>query len=153
MKKLQAIQHKLDEATRHLDLLVEGLGDQRKYIEIRKQEIINQTSEIKHQRLELQLNSIRVARNQNAKQRSKANKLSKEYDIPILDDSSYQGATYYLDHWVDCPDWIAGADPLEDGHHSSDWSTTLWLVEFYAKHHPKHPDHASRECLKISPHC
>ena len=153
MKNLQAIRTKFDEAHAHLDLLIERQGNQRKYIAITKQEIVGQRAEIKRQQIELTLNLDRVARNETARYRSKAQKLAKKYDIYIDDSSSWDGGNYHIDHWVGEPDWLTGSDPLEDGHYSYDWRETLWLVEFYAKHHPEHPDHANREFLPISPHC
>ena len=55
--------------------------------------------------------------------------------------------------WVSQPTWLEGEDPLEDGHFAHELYEVLWLVEFYAKHHPDHPDHAKREYLDNSPHC
>jgi hypothetical protein len=56
-------------------------------------------------------------------------------------------------HYFPQPAWLEGDDPLKDGHYSNNWYETLWLVEFYAKHHPEHPDHDQREYLEIAPHC
>lgn len=95
----------------------------------------------------------RRARNAVSAARRKAQRLAKKYDIEWDDDSYYDGYDYCLTHYFPKPEWLEGDDPLEDGHYSTDWEETLWLVEFYAKHHPEHPDHASREYLEIAPHC
>jgi hypothetical protein len=55
-------------------------------------------------------------------------------------------------HYFPQPVWL-NDDPLKDGHYANNWDETLWLVEFYAKHHPEHPDHENREYLEIAPHC
>jgi hypothetical protein len=95
----------------------------------------------------------RRARNAVSAARQKAQRLAKKYDIE-WDDDSYRECGYYnLTHYFPQPAWLEGDDPLEDGHYSTDWYETLWLVEFYAKHHPEHPDHENREYLEIAPHC
>lgn len=83
--------------------------------------------------------------------RRPANALAEKYDIRIEVDNDCLDVGE-VSHWVSQPDWLSGDDPLEDGHYSHDWADTLWLVEFYAKHSPAHPDHANREFLEISPH-
>jgi len=83
----------------------------------------------------------------------RAHRIAKQYGIKWEDDSYYDGDDYCLTHYFPQPDWLEGDDPLEDGHYSYNWDDTLWLVEFYAKHHPDHPDHANREYLEIAPHC
>lgn len=98
--------------------------------------------------------------------RRKALRLAKKYDIEWDDDSCYEGGEYWqkvvgvptrrvniLVHYFPQPAWLEGDDPLGDGHYSYNWYDTLWLVEFYAKHHPDHPDHEHREYLEIAPHC
>ena len=152
MKNLQAIRTKFDEATAHLDSLIERKGNLREEIVITQQEIVGQRAEIKRQGVELRLNLNRVARNETAKYRNKAQKLAKKYDI-YIDGSSSHESHRYINHYVCKPVWFTDSDPLEDGHYSSDWSTTFWLVDFYAKHHPDHPDHAKREFLQSAPHC
>jgi len=85
--------------------------------------------------------------------RRKAHRIAKQYGINWEDDSYYDGDDYCLTHYFPQPEWLEGDDPLEDGHYSYNWDDTLWIVEFYAKHHPDHPDHANREYLEIAPHC
>jgi len=85
--------------------------------------------------------------------RAKAKRIAAEYDIVIEDASDRDRDGHYLRHWVHRPDWLKGDDPITDGHYSHDWSDTLWLVEFYSKHHPSHPEHANREYGVFSPHC
>lgn len=82
--------------------------------------------------------------------RAAAKRIAKKYSITIEDDSIRDYDGYDMRHWVGCPEWLE-EDPLEDGHFSFDWSDTRWLVEFYAKHHPSHPQHSEREFLAISP--
>jgi hypothetical protein len=95
----------------------------------------------------------REQRNWVNRNRAKAKRLALKYDIEIEDDSVRDYDGYDLRHWVGQPEWLEGDDPLEDGHFSHCWSETVWLVEFYAKHHPSHPEHASREFASSSPHC
>ena len=83
MKNLQAIRTKFDEATAHLDSLIERRGYLRKELSITQQEIVGQRAEIKRQQIELTLNLNRVARNETAKYRIEAHKLAKKYDIDI----------------------------------------------------------------------
>jgi hypothetical protein len=77
---------------------------------------------------------------------------SSGYDDSYREDVGTKDSTT-LSHYFPQPAWLEGDDPLEDGHYSTDWYETLWLVEFYAKHHPEHPDHDNREYLEIAPHC
>tara|TARA_R110002020_G_scaffold126604_4_gene284422 strand:- start:3876 stop:4349 length:474 start_codon:yes stop_codon:yes gene_type:complete len=84
--------------------------------------------------------------------RKRINALSKKYDIRVVIDIDDCLDVGEVSHGVYQPDWLSGDDPLEDGHYSHDWADTLWLVEFYAKHSPAHPDYANREFLEISPH-
>jgi hypothetical protein len=95
----------------------------------------------------------RRARNAVLAARQKAKRLAKKYDIEWEDDSYREFGEYNFTHWVDQPAWLEGDDPLKDGHYAYNWEETLWLVEFYAKHHPEHPDHDQREYLEIAPHC
>ena len=109
-------------------------------------------------RLEWLESLLRDARKRDEKNRvnrarTKAKKVAEQYDIVIDDDSERDRTGYYLRHYIGQPRWLKGRDPIEDGHYSHDWSETLWLVEFYAKHHPSHPDHANRERGVVSPHC
>jgi hypothetical protein len=83
--------------------------------------------------------------------RAAAKRIAKKYSITIEDDSAWDYDGYDMRHWVCLPQWLEGEDPLEDGHFSYDWSDTRWLVEFYAKHHPSHPEHDKREFLQCSP--
>lgn len=95
----------------------------------------------------------RRARNAVSAARQKAQRLAKKYDIGWEDDSYREFGEYNHVHYFPQPAWLKGEDPLEDGHYANNWDETLWLVEFYAKHHPDHPDHANREYLEIAPHC
>jgi hypothetical protein len=85
--------------------------------------------------------------------RRKAKRLAGLYSIEIEDDSERLFGEYEFKKWVSQPNWLIGDDPLEDGHYAHDWHAVLWLVEFYAKHHPDHPDHAARQFEAINPHC
>jgi len=100
-----------------------------------------------------QRDAERRERNALSATRRRAQRLAWKYDIKWEDDSYYDGNDYCLTHYFPQPEWLEGDDPLEDGHYSYNWDDTLWLVEFYAKHHPDHPDHESREYLEIAPHC
>ena len=98
--------------------------------------------------------------------RKEALRLAKKYDIEWVDDSYYEdGGEYWqkivgvptrrlknLVHYFPQPVWL-NDDPLKDGHYSNNWDETLWLVEFYARHNPEHPDYWNREYLEIAPHC
>ena len=95
----------------------------------------------------------RRARNAVGAARQKAQRLAKKYDIEWDDESYREFGEYNLTHWVDQPAWLEGDDPLKDGHYSNNWYQTLWLVEFYARHNPEHPDYDQREYLEIAPHC
>ena len=88
-----------------------------------------------------------------ARYRRQTNALAKQYAIKIENNIEDWLEAGEVRHWVLKPAWLSGDDPLADGHHSNDWEDTLWLVEFYAKHSPAHPDHANREFLVTSPHC
>ena len=95
----------------------------------------------------------RKARNAVSAARQKAQRLANEYDIEWDDDSYREFDEYNHVHYFPQPTLLEGDDPLKDGHYANNWYETLWLVEFYAKHHPKHPDHEHREYLEIAPHC
>lgn len=95
----------------------------------------------------------RRARNAVNAARRKAQRLAKRYEIEWEDDSYRENGEYNHLHYFPKPDWLEGDDPLGDGHYAYNWDETEWLVEFYAKHHPDHPDHANREYLEIAPHC
>ena len=91
------------------------------------------------------------------KTRYQIRKICKAYDMSYEDDHDY-----YHDNgvpvrsskwWVSPPTWLEGDDPLEDGHFAYELYEVLWLLEFYAKHHPDHPDHVKREYIDASPHC
>ena len=83
--------------------------------------------------------------------RAAAKRIAKKYSIPIEDDSIRDSEGYNLKHWVYCPDRLKD-DPLGDGHYSHSWADTRWLVEFYAKHHPSHPQYGEREFIEFAPH-
>mgnify|MGYP003122365848 FL=1 len=83
--------------------------------------------------------------------RAAAKRIAKKYSITIEDDSVRDYDGYDMRHWVCQPEWLEGDEPLEDGHFSFDWGNTRWLVEFYAKHHPSHPQHDKREFIQCSP--
>lgn len=85
--------------------------------------------------------------------RRKAKRIAKRWAVTWEDDSYRESGHYNHLHYFPKPEWLEGDDPLEDGHYAYNWDDTLWLVEFYAKHHPDHPDHEHREYLEIAPHC
>lgn len=89
--------------------------------------------------------------------RYKIRRICKAYGIKYDDDHSYEYdfhlnvPTKYTRWWVNQPTWLEGEDPLKDGHFCYELDDLLWLVEFYAKHHPTHPDHANRETIDHAP--
>ena len=91
------------------------------------------------------------------RERYQIRKICKAYDMNYEDDHEYyydNGVPVrYSKWWVSPPTWLEGDDPLEDGHFAHRLYEVLWLLEFYAKHHPDHPDHAKREYKAHSPHC
>lgn len=95
----------------------------------------------------------RRARNAENRSRRQAHRIAKQYVIDWEDDSYREDGEYNHLHYFPKPEWLEGDDPLIDGHYAYNWDETLWLVEFYAKHHPDHPDHANREYLEVAPHC
>jgi hypothetical protein len=95
----------------------------------------------------------RRARNAVSAARQKAQRLAKKYDIEWDDDSYRECGEYNHVHYFPQPVWLEGDDPLKDGHYANNWEETLWLVEFYARHNPEHPDYWNREYLEIAPHC
>jgi len=76
--------------------------------------------------------------------RKQAKALAEKYGIKI-DIERFEQDDGSSTFWVDQPDWLAGEDPIEDGHFSYCWAGVLQLVTIYAKHHPDHPEHATRE--------
>lgn len=99
-----------------------------------------------------------------AEQKRKANreryqirKICKKYNMSYEDDHTYDYENNvpvkHSKWWVSPPTWLEGDDPLGDGHFAHRLDEVLWLLEFYAKHHPDHPDYAKREYLDGSPHC
>jgi len=100
-----------------------------------------------------QRDAERRARNAENACRRQARKIAERYGIKWEDDSYREGGEHNHLHYFPKPDWLEGDDPLGDGHYAYNWDETEWLVEFYAKHHPDHPDHANREYLEIAPHC
>lgn len=85
--------------------------------------------------------------------RRKAKRIARRWGVTWEDDSYRESGYYNHLHYFPKPDYIEGADPLGDGHYAYNWDETLWLVEFYARHNPEHPDHDQREHLEIAPHC
>ena len=100
-----------------------------------------------------QRDAARRERNALNSARRKARRIANQYGIKWEDNSYYENDEYCLWLYFPQPEWLEGDDPLEDGHYANNWDETLWLVEFYAKHHPEHPDHDQREYLEIAPHC
>ncbi len=94
----------------------------------------------------------RIMRSKNEAARRKANAIMKQYNIVIENESYREYGEYVFSVWVGKPEWLKRDDPLEDGHFAHDWHEVLWLVDFYAKWHPDHPDHEKRQVLKIAPH-
>ena len=100
-----------------------------------------------------------VAQNKHNKERYQIRKLCKKYNMSYEDDHTYDYdyennvPVKHSKWWVSPPTWLEGDDPLEDGHFAYRLDEVLWLLEFYAKHHPDHPDYAKREYLDGSPHC
>lgn len=121
-----------------------------------KQKITEQAQvldDLRSTRDDLLLKISNAKLNAENRSRKKAHRIAKQYVIDWEDDSYRDGDHYNHLHYFPKPEWLEGDDPLEDGHYSYNWDDTLWLVEFYAKHHPDHPDHESREYLEIAPHC
>ena len=98
-----------------------------------------------------------VLKREGNRTRYQIRKICKKYDMSYEDDHNYNYENgvpvKFSKWWVSQPTWLEGDDPLVDGHYACDLGEVLWLVEFYAKHHPDHPDHAKREYLDNSPHC
>lgn len=105
------------------------------------------------QKITEQRDAERRERNEMNATRRRAERLALKYDIKWEDDSYRESGEYNHLHWFPQPEWLEGDDPLGDGHHAYNWDETLWLVEFYAKHNPEHPDYEHREFLKNSPWC
>ena len=150
MNKLNEARQSLEQAIHRLDLLQQQKDKQRDDLQSTVKKISQQKDRIALKKIELAKDYERVRRNQTTNDRRKAQKLSKDYSIPIIDDSCWEGSVYRFAHWVDKPSWLQD-DPLKDGHYSSDWDSTLWLMEFYSKHHPNHPKFGSREFLDYNP--
>lgn len=93
----------------------------------------------------------RLEKNYISNVRRKAKKIATQYNIEIENDSHREYGEYHLIHYIGQPDWLQGDDPLDDGHYAYDWEETLWLVEFYAKWHPDHPEYEQRKKADISP--
>ena len=98
-----------------------------------------------------------VLKSEASKTRRQIKRLCRKYNMSYEDDHTYDyenNVPVKLSKWwVSQPTWLEGEDPLEDGHYAHELGEVLWLVEFYAKHHPDHPDYAKREYLDGSPHC
>ena len=115
--------------------------------------VVSAENDKKQRREEWQVARISCEKARIARYRRQTNALAKKYAIKIENNIEDWLEAGEVRHWVLKPAWLSGDDPLADGHHSNDWEDTLWLVEFYAKHSPAHPDHANREFLVTSPHC
>ena len=63
------------------------------------------------------------------------------YDIKVEIDGDPGEHTY----WISQPSWLKGEDPIEDGHFAHCWAEALPILELYARHDPKHPEHDRRE--------
>ena len=98
-----------------------------------------------------------VLKRKDNRTRYQIRKICKKYNMSYEDDHTYDYENNvpvkHSKWWVSPPTWLEGDDPLEDGHFAHELYEVLWLLEFYAKHHPDHPDHAKREYLDNSPHC
>ena len=121
-----------------------------------RQQLVSERREYKDLVKELKEEQERLtkvlAKNEHNKERYQIRKLCKKYDIDYevdYDNCDYDYAkgvpTRESKWWVSQPHWLEGDDPLVDGHFAHEYSELLWLIEFYAKHHPNHPDHANRE--------
>lgn len=97
---------------------------------------------------ELREACARAERNREAKARRACKALAAHYNITIEIDREFDRTT----HYVGQPDWLQGDDPIEDDHYGYCWSETIEIVKFYAKHHPTHPEHATREFHWTAPH-
>jgi len=145
-KTLKQINAELAETSAQLEALADVLREA-------KQHVADKTREVRELERSRTETAERERRNWVNRNRSKAKRLAAKYGIEIEDESIRDYDGYDLRHWVGQPDWLEGDDPLTDGHFSHCWSDTVWLVEFYAKHHPSHPDHENREHRVHSPHC
>lgn len=152
MTKLNHIHESLKKEKNYLDVLLQKEKKNIADLEFIGKNIKRQMDKITLAEFDLEKEYERLDRNETANNRRKAQELSKKYDIPIINNSGWEGGQYFIDHWVSKPDWLK-SDPLEDGHFGENWTSTLWIIEFYAKHHPKHPDYQSREFLQSNPHC
>lgn len=145
-KTLKQINAELAETSAQLEALADVLREAKQHVSDKTRQV----RELESARTEA---AEREQRNWVNRNRAKAKRVASKYGIEIEDDSVWDSDGYDLRHWVGQPDWLEGDDPLNDGHYSYCWSDTVWLVEFYAKHHPSHPDHAKREFLSYAPHC
>ena len=99
-----------------------------------------------------------LAKNEYNKERYQIRKHCKKYDIRyevdyVNCDYDYAKGVPIKESkwWVNQPHWLEGDDPLGyETHCAHDYGELLWLIEFYAKHHPDHPDHANREYATIT---
>ena len=135
-----------------LDVAEEKMNELQDLLKEAKDKVVKAKNCKKQRHEEWQVARISCEKARVNRYRKPANSLAKKYGIRIdVGDCCIDAGE--VSHWVSPPDWLSGDDPLGDGHYSHDWSDTLWLVEFYAKHSPTHPDYAHREFLENSPHC
>ena len=116
-------------------------------LEKRKTELQIQLAAARYKEAEI---AKRRARHESMAAEREAQRIAKAYAIN-WNDKSKSRFVNQMAHYFMQPRWLGSSDPLEDGHDSHSWQQTLWLVEFYAKHHPDHPEHANREYKKIAP--
>ena len=136
-----------------LDVAEEKMNELQGLLKDAKDNVVNAENYKKQREAEWQADRISCEKARIARHRRQTNALAKQYAIEIDNDIDGWLEAGEIKHWVPQPAWLSGDDPLADGHYSHDWEDTLWIVEFYAKHSPAHPDHANREFLVTSPHC
>lgn len=135
-------QRQISEQERRLQAAVEAFRAQKAKVEDLKRELAEdqrryQTALAAHERAQAEA------------ARRRANRIAKRYDVALVDETPHTSGD--LMYYVPRPSWL-DEDPLQDGHYAYDWHQVLWLVEFYAKHHPDHPEHSEREHLEAPPH-
>ena len=150
--KLEAVQINLDVMTRKYESYEAKLAAntaQRQQLKSEQREYKDLVNELKEEHVRL---SKAVARNEDSRVRYQIKKLCKKYDIEY--DVDYDNCYYDYEKgvptrescwYVGQPDWLEGDDPIKDGHYARTMDEVWFLVDFYAKHHPDHPDHANRE--------
>lgn len=150
--KLKALEANLAVMTRKYESYeakLDALYHQRRALKQEKGACADLVKELKEERVRL---TKAVARSEYSKARYQVKKLCKKYDINYevdYDNCSYdyeKGVPTRESCWyVGQPDWLEGDDPIKDGHYARTMGEVWFLVDFYAKHHPDHPDHANRE--------